>query len=283
MAETTGDAGGGGTVNSLCMISPSDEVGIVGNLISRIEELEKVVSQLMSANVTAGQLSDLSQQVGWVYDVTFMGVPGWTQTEAGTLIPPAGFSLSNIGFTLSDGNTYQGVSFDSDGVLQLGFTASGNVSGSMIGTDFFNITNFDIDPVFSYGIDFATAIGKEERGSSITISGSDSHHIHINSKGVYLLTWSIEVIVDDAVTENIGLYANSDFLYPVANGYVISRADCRPARATADGEPPVLSGACLLYASGNFPNRLTISLGDFPGTDDPFLSDCYLGIVKLQG
>ena len=81
----------------ICAVSPSDMVGQVDNLLSRIEALEQAVAELQSQNVSAIQLSDLSQSGGWLYDVTYLGMPGWTQTAAGTLIPPPGVSLSSLG------------------------------------------------------------------------------------------------------------------------------------------------------------------------------------------
>lgn len=127
MAETPGDVGGiaTGTAGSVCAISPSDTTAVLNNFMTRIEELEKAVTQLLATNIMANQLSDLSQQVGWVGNVTYMGLDGWTQTEYGTLIPPPGFSILGNGLTLSDGSTYNAVYYDENGVLQFGFQAGG--------------------------------------------------------------------------------------------------------------------------------------------------------------
>jgi hypothetical protein len=124
MAITTGDGGSSntsGTAASVCAISPSDTVGVLNNFLTRIEKLEEIMMQIASANVLAGQLSELSSQIGWLYGVEYMGIEGWTQTSYGTLIPPAGFSLLGSGLTLSDGSTYQAVVMDENGVLQFGF------------------------------------------------------------------------------------------------------------------------------------------------------------------
>jgi hypothetical protein len=118
------------TDSGVCAISPSDLVGYTGNALNRIKDLEQRVAELEAANVEVNQLSDLSQQIGWVGGITYMGVPGWTQTSYGTLIPPAGVSLSSLGFTMSDGNQYPFVVMDENGVLQFGFDTSGNVSGA---------------------------------------------------------------------------------------------------------------------------------------------------------
>lgn len=77
-----------------CSVSPSDMQGQIDNILSRLAGLEEAVAGLAASDVNAIQLSDISPSVGWVYDVTYMGMPGWTQTAAGTLIPPTGFSIS---------------------------------------------------------------------------------------------------------------------------------------------------------------------------------------------
>lgn len=125
---------GGGSGSSVCSITPSDEQGQIDSLTARVKALEDIVSQLVGVNVNAGELSELSQQVGWLGGVSYMGQPGWTQTEYGTLIPPPGFSLVGSQFKLSDGNSYTGVSVDSDGVIQFGFLANGTPTGQTVTT-----------------------------------------------------------------------------------------------------------------------------------------------------
>ena len=135
---TPGDVGGGlGTASSVCTISPADNEAIINNLIARIEKLEFDLSQVLGANLHSNTLGDLSSQVGWVYGVEYMGVPGWIQTEYGTLIPPPGFTLSGSGMQLYNSCTgefedYQAVVMDSDGVLRWGATAAGNLCGTKV-------------------------------------------------------------------------------------------------------------------------------------------------------
>src|SRR3990170_7773364 len=130
MAIVNESGGGSSTDTGVCAISPSDLVGYTGNALNRIKDLEQRVAEIEAMNVEVNQLSDLSQQVGWVGNVIYMGVEGWTQTEYGTLIPPAGVSFSSLGFTLSDGNTYPFVVMDENGVLQYGFTNTGELAGA---------------------------------------------------------------------------------------------------------------------------------------------------------
>jgi hypothetical protein len=96
-------------------LTPTDEKLVIDNLIGRIQNLETAVMQLLTANVKANQLSDLSQQVGWVGGVEYMGVAGWTQTEYGTLIPPQGWTLAGSGIIPNLGPGMQLVYTDADG------------------------------------------------------------------------------------------------------------------------------------------------------------------------
>lgn len=89
------DLNGGG---SWCPVSPSDMAGQIDNLLSRIEQLEQDMAEVKAQNTLAIQLSDFANAAGWIEDVTYLGISGWTQTPAGTLIPPAdgSFSVSEI-------------------------------------------------------------------------------------------------------------------------------------------------------------------------------------------
>jgi hypothetical protein len=167
----------------VCAISPSDLVGYTGNALNRIKELEQRVAELEAGNVTANQLSDLAQQIGWA-SVTYLGQPGWTQTEYGTLIPPAGWSFLGAGMTLSDGNVYQGVFYDEDGVLQFGFNkTTGTVTGANVSgynylicqanTTVLSSGNPNLSVLYSSGSGIFT---QEDIGSGT---------IHILQKGLY--------------------------------------------------------------------------------------------------
>lgn len=196
MSMTPGDGGGStipGTAGSICTISPKDTETVLNNLISRIEKLEFNLSQILGANLHTEQLSNLSSQVGWVYNVEYMGVPGWIQTEYGTLIPPAGFTLLGNGFTLSDGNTYNAVLMDSDGVLQYGFTDDGQITGSMAGsTNNFAVLSSTLDPVYSYqsgNLTETIKFSKTYDPSGLVNVGTDSddYFFSVNRGGWYLL------------------------------------------------------------------------------------------------
>lgn len=139
MAEALPEPGGGLMVppnggSGFCSVSPSDLAWNTGNALNRLAELEQRVAELEAKVTEASQLSNISGQVGWVGGVTYMGIPGWTMTEYGTLIPPPGMSLSSLGIKLSDGNTYNAVWMDENGVLQYGFTTTGQFVGASTST-----------------------------------------------------------------------------------------------------------------------------------------------------
>jgi hypothetical protein len=196
------------TDSGVCAISPSDLVGYVGNLINRVKDLEQKVAELQAGNVEVNQLSDLSQQVGWVGGITYAGVSGWTQTEYGTLIPPPGFSLVGSQFTLSDGNQYTGVSVDENGVIQFGFTATGAVTGASAPARnyvTFNTLTGSSGGLLDFGAISSTA------GTFYTWDGADT--ITIVEKGVYAYNLILKGSSAD-VNDTESFHMSQPFGYP---------------------------------------------------------------------
>ena len=90
-----GPGTGGGTTD--CDVSPTDVLGQISNILNRLQACEAALASIFGTNVEALQLSDISNDLGWIYNVTYLGEEGWTQTPAGTLIPPPGWGgLSSI-------------------------------------------------------------------------------------------------------------------------------------------------------------------------------------------
>ena len=176
----------------VCAISPSDLVGFVGNALSRIKELEQRVAELEAANVEANQLSDISQQVGWVGGVEYMGMPGWTQTEYGSLIPPPGVSLSMLGIfppTIAGGTPNQLVIYDNDGNLVFGADADGQLSGTMASSSNVALmyTQNPLLPATTTN-DSETATYTEIFDPSGMVSFVSSEQFTLSTSGIYLLT-----------------------------------------------------------------------------------------------
>jgi len=146
------------------------------------------MAELEAKNVTANQLSDISQQVGWVGGITYMGIAGWTQTEYGTLIPPAGFFIGNIIPGYSAGF------YDATGTLQLGFGTDGTITGAQAGN---KIDTFNGSDVLSY----STTPGTQRVIKNFNVEDSDglvnqnvsTGEITFNQTGVYLVGWVVDL------------------------------------------------------------------------------------------
>jgi hypothetical protein len=200
MSITPGDMGGGGPIpvnNGICQPSPSDLAGSIYNLLDRIKFLEDKVTMMLGANINANSLSDISQQIGWVTGLTYAGVGGWTQTPAGTLIPPSGFSLSDMGWTLPNACTgedtpYQGVVMDDQGVLQFGFTPAGEMCGTKV--EDWDAAAANGGPQ-DYGMAWITTggNGSQSRGVAIGDVFPDSIVMAAGRAGVYAVGGHIDV------------------------------------------------------------------------------------------
>lgn len=110
MAEIPdGGSSGGGSTTSICTVNPSDNVSIINNLISRISDIEKFLSQLVGADVHADNLSELATNIGNILNGTIT-LPGDGNSPYGTggSIPvPDGFTgtviSGNVITTWTDG------------------------------------------------------------------------------------------------------------------------------------------------------------------------------------
>jgi len=157
--------GNGGTTGSsdICNVSPSDQIGTIDNILNRLQALEAALAGLLGTNVEAAQLSDISNDLGWIFNVEYLGTDGWTQTPAGTLIPPSGWTgLSDL-ITLGQTTLYSGGSVPgansvlhrystncsstltsgSNRVLQINGTMSASSDISYNGTDIFDSSSTD--------------------------------------------------------------------------------------------------------------------------------------------
>jgi len=273
------DGGGGGSTLGACATSPFDQQTTIDNILSRMEELERIVSQMLGYDVTAGQLSDISQQVGWVYGITYMGTPGWIQTAAGTLIPPPGWTFSSSGLlTDSDGNLYQGVLMDSDGVLQYGYTASGGISGVYGG-----VGKVDI----YYGADeitYSSSPGTIRKFTNLIVTDDNGlvttaadGKVTFTSTGYYLVQTTIEV--DYPVAAG----TNKKFLHGLGEGSGWYAELFQEEEVT--GQSGIYNFIdCCIFRNDGTPNFFYVQVadtGDASGTRTCSIRQ--MAIVKLAG
>jgi hypothetical protein len=266
MAESNGTGGyTSGTASSICAISPSDLVGTIDNLITRIEKLESTLSQVLGANLHAETLSELSQQVGWVYGVEYMGIEGWIQTEYGTLIPPPGFTIASGGITLSDGSTYQAVVMDENGVLQFGFgetTSDGTfnaVAGAMApGANV--ATLYTNTPIVNAAVINTSNVATINIGSDPQdmISLPSSTTFQVSQSGWYLLTATCNInAFNDASHDGLGLLFWTISGNPSPYGYYWAQGPSVYRQSFLTSNTATLTSSRLMYVSSGATHTIT--------------------------
>lgn len=254
------DGGGGGSTSNICAISPSDMAGNIDNILTRLETVENILSQILGYDITANRLSDITDVLGWINNVTYMGTTGWTLTPAGTLIPPPGWTFLGSGLTLSDGNTYSAVLMDSDGVLQYGFTTEGQVTGNAAVGSAYGIwssqngyggTNADPDQIYFKGVtrlnqEFSTATSSSiiqrtetwrvDSGGLYLVTMSGASKLSGNDVGIMAtLRMGVVATNDDSNQLSHEFYDFRDYLL-MGNGYVMTGSFTVPWRANAGDE-----------------------------------------------
>jgi len=122
MPITNDDGGsGGGTTTIVCTPSPSDQLAITNNLISRISDIERFLSMLVGADVYASNLSELATDMGNLLNGTII-MPGTNWAGEGGSIPvPDGFTG-----TVISGNV---TTIWTDGVVSFQVDSTGIVTG----------------------------------------------------------------------------------------------------------------------------------------------------------
>jgi hypothetical protein len=254
------DDGGGSIPAGVCVPTPSDLEGAVYNLLARIKELEDKVAQQAATNVTADRLSDLAQQVGWVTDIVYNGIGGFTRTEAGTLIPPPGVSLNTLGWELY--NTCTGgyepfpmVVMDENGVLQWGATTTGGLCGA-------KVEEWDDAAANSgtqdYGfISHLLAVGSTSgvRGMTIltnSLSGRDYYfEIQVSRAGLYMVQSQHNAeglfVGPNTMADGIEIAVNGVAKYGVADVVNVPDTSGTPALV----REPMSAGGVLVLAAND--------------------------------
>jgi hypothetical protein len=197
-SSNLGSGGTGGTTSSpvggVCWVDPADQAGQIEGLLERVARIEEVLSLLCGMDITAIELEDIASQAGVLSGAaaTISNASlGWTNT----IPPPAGMSLSTLGYTMSDGSSFPVVVMDENGVLQFGFggvSADGTpipIAGQMASNTNFAIltTNNPIrDFTTSNGVDLATITIHFDPNNIVELI--TSQRFAVTTSGWYLLT-----------------------------------------------------------------------------------------------
>lgn len=191
--ENDEGGGGGGTTTIVCTPNPSDNLAILNNILSRVSDIEKFLSQLVGADVHADNLSELADNIGNILN--------------GTITLP------------SDGNSPYGTG----GSIPVPDGFSGTViSGNIITTWENGVVSFQVIPGsgVTAGVSGGTPFGiwrNSGVGDSIT-NGTLSFDLTINSE-----------VVD---VDGIGSLA-SNLVTVASSGYYEISAKCFSFKATA--------------------------------------------------
>lgn len=192
-----GSGGTGAPVGGICWTDPSDMAGQVDSLLERVSRLEEVLSLLCGMDITAVNLSDISALSGTLEQLaaTISNASlGWTNT----IPPPAGTSLSSLGWTMADGSTFPVVVMDEDGVLQFGFGGvDSNGDAVPVAGEYLTTLIGGGGGVMDYAItSWRTGDGSysDNRGITITdaapTSGEGDAKLTVAQNGIYLVTGS---------------------------------------------------------------------------------------------
>lgn len=182
LTNDDGGGGGGGTTGGVCTPSPSDQLAITNNLISRISDIEKFLSRLIGADVNANNLSELATNIGNILNGTIMLTgDGYSPYGPGGSIPvPAGFTG-----TVLSGNV---ITTWTDGVVSFEVIPStGAVTGAVgvdtyLGGDTINYTTSGLHPLKGFVI--------EKDGGLVNINASTGEISFNSSTGVYLIGYA---------------------------------------------------------------------------------------------
>jgi len=236
--ESGGSSGGGSTTN-ICTINPSDNVSVLNNLLSRISDIEKFLSQLVGADVHADNLSELAANIGNILNGTItLPSDGNSPYGAGGSIPiPDGFSGQVI-----SGNT---TTIWENGVVSFQVTPSSGVVTGGINTALFQTSG--------------GAVGSGPTGTDLTWTTIEEKDFAINNissisllPGLYLITANGLVLwgggVETVADVRIGspLVGNSQMFFGFHwNSGAISTADKAISGAIVTRFPDALDGSII--------------------------------------
>lgn len=206
---------GGGTTTSVCRVSPSDELAVLGNIISRVADIERFLSKLVYADVHANNLSELADNMGNLINGAVM-MPyspndSWSGV-GGSIAVPEGFT----GTFISGGVTTIWL----DGVVTFEATPHGIMTGSA--TDNYLVTKPstttlstnrpNIDGIM---FDGGVAFGTDNLGTGrIDINQSGYYHIDIHLCVSFAAGAAVKKMTVNVIGPNFSVVDNCIFNSP---------------------------------------------------------------------
>lgn len=165
--------------NSICRVSPSDQTGTFGNIMSRMDEYEKIIARLEAINLYVQNLSDLVNGTGVMRDFELYAGDGWGGDGRYT-----GYAMSSTPLPIPEEEQFNVAVMD-DGRVIYGYRAAGTISGAAKFGDtaiFTNDTLTDPDhgsaPCTFYWEDIVQSPTVTNWGGSL----------HINETATYLIS-----------------------------------------------------------------------------------------------
>jgi hypothetical protein len=260
MAITPGDGGG---VADICWISPSDQAGQVGNILTRLSNLEIVVAKLAGLNITATNASDLSTQLG----VMAGGII--VSGEGGAAIPTAPGSFTGI---MIGGGIMK---IFENGTIQFEVDKTGIVTGGGGGIgDIITLKNLNDTLTFNQPNMNSVVL---QKGTIWDSSLYENGMIKIPSSGYFMATASFHAVLEAGPGQRylrLACYdgAIDDYVWKCLDTYRLVETD------------PVLYGfqltAIFKLTTAHAENLIEVTLGSVDSLSS-IVSNSYLSVVKL--
>ena len=176
---------GGGTTPSVCSISPGDENAVLGNIISRLRDIETFLSRLVGADVYANNLAELAKDIGSILngEILLPGTQNSPYGVGGSIPIPSDFTGTYI-----SGNV---TTIWNNGVVTYQVDRTGITVGG--GLKYASYTNGGTLDTINDGNSDAVLNLDTEVADNSNLASISANTITINVAGDYLVFVNVEV------------------------------------------------------------------------------------------
>lgn len=270
MAESGDSNGGyGGTSTpGLCWISPSDLAGQVFNLMAQVAQMQSELNALKATNITAEQLSDISELLGLITGGAVILPDGSWAGTGGSIPVPNGFSG-----TVVSGNV---ITTWTDGVVSFQvIPGTGAVSGTFVKVDkFFGFNPFTYTTASVYHVLKGFTV---ENVDGITSVNPTTGQIHFNTHGMFLVGYA-----GLQLAYPVGAGAEQTATHGFGNGAGAGYSSLETTEAISENKTYFFSGTYLFFNDGSITDLYLqiFDNGTGGGTRSVDLSTLF--IIKLK-